>query len=120
MRKTHVFTHNVVSNVLKYFTHPKILSRTTLALLTPHLKHMLSHSYCRESNMASFYRDNLKAKSGDKLNGYTSLPTNYGTLKIVFYKGLGEHKKEKNMGRQDQFQMIKLPTSNTSAFFYDA
>lgn len=71
MRETCVFTHNVVSNVLKYFTHTKIFSLTTLALLAPHLKHMLSHSYCRESNMADFYRDNLKAKFGDKFDGYT-------------------------------------------------
>lgn len=67
MRETCVFTHNVVNTVLKYLTRPEILSLTTLALLAPHLKHMLNPSYYKESNMASFYRAHLKAKLGDKL-----------------------------------------------------
>ena len=67
MRETCVFTHNVVNTVLKYLTHPEIPSLTTLALLAPHLKHMLNPSYYKESNMASFYRAHLKAKFGDKL-----------------------------------------------------
>jgi hypothetical protein len=45
MRKTYVLTHNVMSNVLKYFTHHKILSLETIALVSPHLEEMLSSAY---------------------------------------------------------------------------
>lgn len=97
IRKTCIFTHNVVNTVLKYLTRPKILSLTTLALLAPHLKHMFNPSYYKESNMTSFYRADLKAKFGDKLNGYTLLPTNYCTLKIAFYKVFESTKRRENM-----------------------